>query len=258
MYFRLSFCAARSPASTRGPNRIPQQITRKLLLETYLRAAWVLKIRLLSSRRHLWGDAISLIHAETALLQVRKSCEAIGYMCVVAAEIEHEASLQKHRKDYKLGRLLKALSREDKLHFPQFARLTKIADGEPAKWQLASEPANKSDIDKLETIHERSGDLLHEPSLHNTGWPEHSELARNKLDELFGSIRANHQWIWNRFWQHSIQLRGNLLFVNLGDASSNSQPWIIKQDGLLTDDLSLNFDPDYLADFNGPFDWPTH
>jgi hypothetical protein len=234
-----------------------QQSTRKLLLETYVRAAWILKIRLLSARRHLWGDVKSLIHAETAQLQIRKSCESIGYMCVIAAEIEHEALLKNHRKDSKLGRLLKVLEREEKLNFPRLARLTKVAEGEPAKWQLTTEPVEEADKKRLEIIHEKSGNLLHEPALHKAGWPKNSDLARKKLDDQFVAIRGDHQWIWNRFWQHSIQLRNNLLFVSLGDASSNSQPWIIKQNGLLAEDLNLDFDPDYLADFNGPFDWPA-
>jgi hypothetical protein len=203
------------------------------------------------------GETISLIHAETALLRMRKCCESISYMCVVASEIETDRLERKFRKAYSVGRLLNDLKEQGKLHFPQSARLTKKIEDVPATWHLNVEVSDTTDADRLSKIHEASGDLLHEPSLHKDGWPEHTDLALARLAPRFNSLRADHQWIWNRFWQHSIRLRGNLLFVSLGDEAESSQPWIIREEGLLREDLKLKLDPEYLADFSGPITWPA-
>jgi hypothetical protein len=99
--------------------------SRKELVEKYVRAAWVLKIRLMSARRHLWTTETSLIHIETACLQIRKICESISYLCVIAAEIEFDERTT-HRTNYKVGQVFARLSKDAKLLFPASGRLAAI------------------------------------------------------------------------------------------------------------------------------------
>jgi hypothetical protein len=137
--------------------------TRKELIERYVRAAWILKVRLISARRQLWANQASPIHLESALLQMRKVCEGIAQMCVIASEVESETYDPRLRKNYKVGAVFKLLSRKKSLHFPGRARLTKRDNTEgPAVWDLVTTAATREDIDRVSKIHSRCGTALHE------------------------------------------------------------------------------------------------
>lgn len=232
-------------------------LTRKQLLERYVQAAWVLKLRLISARRHLWAETTSLIHIETALLQMRKCCEAIGYMCVIAAEVEYERVYSKHRKEYKVGKIFKELNEVNELHFPRMARRTlqNEIDG-VARWKVEVHDAGVDEHLKVARIQKRSGDLLHEKPPY-LDWPNSPEAAMAELDPLLKSVRRDHQWLWNRFWVHSISFRSGLFIVELGQDTNSSQPIVIKQDTLVEEDLNVSLDPEFVADFSGELKWPS-
>lgn len=232
-------------------------LTRKELLERYVQAAWILKLRLISARRHLWAETTSLIHIETALLQMRKSCEAIGYLCVLAAEVEFERLFGKHRKSHEVGKIFKALNAANALRFPRQARriLEKELDGK-AHWRLEVDDARDEDHQRVVRIQARSGDLLHEKSPY-LSWPSKPEDTVAALVQLRNSVRHDHQWLWNRFWVHSISFRHGLFVVELGQDTNGSQPLIIKQDTLVEEDLSIHLDPEFVADFSGELRWPS-
>ena len=175
--------------------------TKRELVEKYLRTCWIIKIRLISSRRTLWANEVSLIHLENGCLQIRKICEGIAYLCIISADIKHE-EIPSLRKEYKVGKIFKALKAKNKLHFPPYARLIDKGQIEPGKtsWHLNFEPVQDADIERVEKMHERAGNVLHEFSPYRDMVGK-DEAARVLLRDL-NSIRADHQWIWNRFWQH--------------------------------------------------------
>ena len=90
----------------------------------YLLVAWIFKIRLLSSRRRLWGEETSLIHIEESSLQMRKCCEAIAHLCLIASGIDGIKVTKGQKKNYQTGSLFKELDRLGVLRFPNVARLT--------------------------------------------------------------------------------------------------------------------------------------
>ena len=229
--------------------------TRKELIERYVRAAWIFKIRLLSSRCQLWSDQASLIHLESALLQMRKACEGIAHMCVVASEVESEVVDARLRKDYRVGAVFKLLSRRGALHFPGHARLTpQDTSRVPAVWQLVHTAPVSEEINRVSKIHTRCGTALHETPPFSD-WPSSSEVAKQHLAANLNAVRGDHQWLWNRFWQQAITLRSALFFIDLGDCCKSSQPFVVRESGLVEGDLKIEFDPDYLSDFSGTLKW---
>ncbi len=94
---------------------INKELSKIELLERYIQAAWVLKIRLMSSRRQLWDKQYSLIHLENSLLQLRKICEGISYMCVIATEVDQEEKFENFRRSYKVEKLKKITEYENNL-----------------------------------------------------------------------------------------------------------------------------------------------
>ena len=146
---------------------------------------------------------------------MRKVCEGIAHMCVVASEVENDAHDPGLRKNYKVGAVFKLLTKKDSLYFPNFARLTKQENTEsPAVWQLVTTAASQNDIDRVSKIHVRCGRGLHEfhPFI---DWPSSSDTAKQHLAVNVNGVRSDHQWLWNRFWQHAITLRKRLFFVPL-------------------------------------------
>jgi hypothetical protein len=234
---------------------VKHALTSKVLIERYVRAAWILKIRLISARRQLWADQASLIHLESALLQMRKVCEGIAYMCVVASEVEAEVIDTDLRKNYRVGAVFKLLSRRGTLNFPSHARLTpQDTSRTPAVWQLVQTAPVSEEIDRVSKIHTRCGTALHEFSAFSD-WPPSSEIAKQHLWTNLNAVRGDHQWLWNRFWQQAITLRSRLFFIDLGDGCKSSQPFAMKESGLVDGDLKIEFDPEYLADFSGALTW---
>jgi hypothetical protein len=186
---------------------------------------------------------------------MRKVCEGIAYMCVIASEVEHEVVDARLRKNYRVGEVFKLLSKRGELHFPGHARLTsKDTSRKPAVWQLVHTAPVSDDIDRVSEIHTRCGTALHE--FHPfSDWPAASEVARQHLAMNLNAVRGDHQWLWNRFWQQAITLRSALFFIDLGDCCKSSRPFVMKESGLVEGDIKIEFDPGYLADFSGALIW---
>ena len=224
----------------------------KELIERYIRAAWVLKIRLMSSRMHLWADLISEIHIETALLQLRKACESITYMCVIAAEYEIRKPDKQLRTNYHVGAVLKFLQRKNALMLPSTARLAK--QGDPGRWELRISKASQTEIDRLKGLHDRCGHFMHEFKPFED-FPADNEVALAELSSKYNFARAEHQWLWNLFWEHAVFLREKLLHIHLGDDTQSTMPRIMNDEGLFDGELRIVFDPEHLADFVEPVTW---
>ena len=186
---------------------------------------------------------------------MRKVCEGIAQMCVIASEVESETHDPGLRKNYKVGAVFKLLSKKKSLHFPSHARLTKQENTQdPAIWKLVTAAPSQQDIGRVSKIHTRCGTGLHE--FHPfTDWPSSAETGRQQLAVNLNAVRGDHQWLWNRFWQHAIMLRHNLFLVDLADDTQASMPFVIKQNGLVQGGLHIEFDADYLADFSGRVVW---
>ena len=228
---------------------------RKELVERYLRAAWILKIRLMSSRRQLWDNQTSIIHIENSVLQIRKACESICHMSLVAAEIDLVDVSKTLYDKYDVGAIFKGLPETGALHFPRFSRLSlKEANKNSSTWDLIRHDFDPVDLDRLKRIFYKCGNILHE----NTIYKNFGFLTKGAVSNGLNALRADHQWLWNRFWHHSIVLKEHWFFVNLGDMTSAAQPTILKEEGFLQEDLIIDFDPDVIADFNGNIDWSQY
>jgi hypothetical protein len=226
---------------------------RKELIGRYLRGAWVLKIRLMSARRQLWDHQTSVIHIENAVLQMRKSCEAICYLCLVAAEIDLVEVSKALYGDYRVGATLKKLPGKGVDHFPRFSRLSqKAANEENSGWELDRHDLDPTDIDRVIAISNQCGNLLHE----NNFYRNLGSLTKQDIWLNLNALRADNQWLWNRFWHHSVVLQHGWFFISLGDMASASQPMMIREEGFLQEELELGFDPDLIADWTGIVDWP--
>jgi hypothetical protein len=226
----------------------------KSLVEQYVYASWILKIRLLSARRQLWDQQTSLIHIENSVLQVRKICESVGYMymCVVAAEIDAFEVSSRLRKEYDVGKIFKRLPEEGAHHFPRKSQLIlKEAREKNSEWELREYAFEPSERDRVTQIFNKSGNVLHEAFLYKN----FRSLSKESLSADLNMLRYDHQWLWNRFWQTSNRLHGSLFFVDLGEDNTASRPRIVRNHSLMEEDIHLEFDPDIIADFTGTIDW---
>ncbi len=230
------------------------QRTQKELVGSYLLGAWFLKIRLMSSRRQLWAKEASIIHLENAALQFRKICEMISYMCIAASGIE-TGEIPTSLKGFQVGLVLDALAKGGNLHFPRPARLSQqeIQEGDTQRWSLDIAAATAVDISRIRSIHQQTNQMLHEIS--PLGKIPNGNDAPASVYSTLLAMRADHQWMWNRFWQHAILINEKILFINLGETDQHERPTIIKHEDLLKEEIHVQFDPDCLADFSGKIDW---
>lgn len=228
--------------------------SRNIIVERYIRATWMLKVRLISARRTLWGSEYSLIHIESAALQMRKICEALAYLCVLSADIEFDAS-HSSQADYRVGATLVRLAQQKRLLFPRRARLEAVEKiGSGTRWSLKIDDDTKDRRDRVRAIHNRCGSVLHEFQP-NFPLPSLNEIERSTW-ALLNAVRADHQWLWNEFWQHANFLKDEVFFINLGDNSdANDRPTLFSVEGFLEQPLDLEFDSSFLADFSGTIDW---
>jgi|GEM_PF-5048182 len=214
----------------------------------------MLKIRLMSARRTLWANEFSLIHIESAALQMRKICEALAYICVLSADIEFDAT-HGQNSDFQVGKTFVRLERQNKLLFPRKARLEPSEESDSnTKWSLKIEENTDSRRNRVREIHNRCGNILHEfqPDF---PFPDSGKIDSWLLHQLNG-VRSDHQWLWNEFWQHANFLKNQLFFVSLGDnADANDRPMLISVEGFLEQHPILDFDPNFLPDFTGRVDW---
>ncbi len=230
--------------------------SRKDLTERYIRTSWIIKIRLMSSRRQLWDKQVSLIHLENACLQIRKVCECIVQLCLIAADINFNDIPQKVRKMYEVGRILSYLKQKNRLKFISRARL-KCADEEstPKLWILDKKDAQDEDRQRVVNIFNACGNILHEISPYEP-FPCTTEEAASTLLHTQNAIRADHQWLWNFMWQHAIQIvDSKIFFVDFKDKNVITKPLLIKHDGFLDQEPDFEFDPEFVSDFVGPVNW---
>lgn len=230
--------------------------SRKDLTERYIRTSWIIKIRLMSSRRQLWDKQVSLIHLESACLQLRKICECIAQLCLIAADINFKDIHKKVRKIYEVGKILKYLENEDRLKFISRARL-KCADKEstPRLWILDKKDPQDEDRHRIVKIFNACGNILHETSPYKP-FPCTTEEAAGTLLQNRNAIRTDHQWLWNFMWQHAIQIvDSKIFFVDFNDTNNIAKPLLIKGDDFLDQELDFEFDPEFVSDFVGPVNW---
>jgi hypothetical protein len=226
--------------------------------EHYLKVCWILKIRLQSCRLLLWKNSFSVIDLESSALQLRKSIESVAQLCIVLGDIEHSDLPKRIQRDYRADDILKHLKKADRLVFPHHSRLYKVSEGEdkePGQWKLDVTAASDDDTQKILLIYRRCQQILHDHrSYHNS---INGQLTPDVLFSSLNAMRADNQWIWNRFWQHSSMLQSKLFFVNFGDDTKFERPSIVKQEGLFSSDLRVDFEPNSFADFHEPIVWSS-
>ncbi len=230
--------------------------SRKDLTERYIRTSWIIIIRLMSSRRQLWDKQVSLIRLESACLQMRKVCECIAQLCLIAADINFNDIPHGLRKKYEVGKILNYLKKSNRLKFISRARI-KCADEEskPRQWILDIKDPQDEDRQRVVKIFNACGNILHETSPYKP-FPCTTEEATGPLLHTRNAIRADQQWLWNFMWQHSIQIvDSKIFFVDFNDMNVITQPLLIKHDGFLDQELDFEFDPEFVSDFVGPVNW---
>lgn len=226
--------------------------------KAYIRASWIIKIRLMSARRQLWAQEASLIHLENACVQLRKICEGSMHLALLAGEIDFGDIPKTLRKKYQVDKVLRHLTSINRLRFPRQARLHPVAEvGDNTHWKLDIAETTKTDHDvgRVISIWQKTGKILHERSPF-ADWPESEEVFQSALWHDLNAIRGDHQFLWNFLWQHRISLASTeVFFLNMGDMSQPTRPMLVKMEGFLPEDLEFTFDPDFFADFSGPIDW---
>ena len=229
------------------------------MINDYVKAAWILKIRLQSCRKLLWKNTFSIIDFEFAALQNRKSIEAVSQLCLLLAEIEFEDLPARIRNAYKTDEILKYLKRIDKLKIPNFARLDLVSEQSlkngPRNWRLDITPSGDEDFTKILAIHSNTQKILHDRKSYYNAIDR--TLQVETMFPILNTIRSENQWMWNRFWQHHTTLRDQLFFINLGPAESTSCPTVISEKTLSPVEVDLDFLPESFADFTSPVTWET-
>lgn len=225
------------------------------LVSNYIRSCWIIKIRLISSRRQLWGNSISLIHLENCCIQLRKICEGLTQLCLLASEIKYRDVPKRLRKRPEVGKVISHLRSIDKLHIPARARLGKREKSDN-EWQLdITQEEKESDIKKVIDIWNRTGRVLHEKSAFGF-WPISEDQALHSLLRDLNAMRLDHQFLWNYLWQHHIKFDHNeIFFIDFGSFNDSSRPFLVKSDNFLNEDVNAELEPNYIADFEGEVDW---
>jgi len=210
----------------------------------------------MSSRRQLWDKQVSLIHLESACLQMRKVCECIAQLCLIAADINFNDIPHSLRKKCEVGKILNYLKERDRLKFISRVRL-KCADEESTLKVRILDIKDPQDEDRQRVVNifNSCGNILHETSAYKP-FPCTTEEAGGTLMHTRNAIRADQQWLWNFMWQHAIQIvDSKIFFVNFNDQKVITKPLLIKHDGFLDQELNIEFEPEFVSDFVGPVNW---
>lgn len=230
------------------------------LLVRYIRTCWIIKIRLMSARRRLWEKEVSLIHLENAGLQLRKICEGVMHLAIIAGEIEFGDLPKGLRKLHQVGKVLKLLDKNDRLKFPLRARLELSEEkAQGSIWKLnVSDRQIRGDLDRVIAVWNRTGNLMHERTAFKD-WPGEREEAVHSLSHDLNAIRADHQFLWNFLWQHSMRLTATeVFFLNMLNMDTATRPQIVSMEDFVEGNLHFDFDPDYFTDFTGEIDWSEY
>lgn len=225
------------------------------LLKHYLRMCWVIKIRLMSCRVHLWQPEVSLIHLETAALQISKICEGVMALCLIAGNIDRKDIPKKYQKKYRVGEVLKYLEHNNMLRLPHRARLTQASEKQ-GHWFLKIHNADEPEmLKRIITTWNKTGNILHEFSSPDI-WPDTEETAVTMLLGELNAIRSDHQFLWNYLWQHALILETTEIFVvNMVAADETTRPTIIRMENFGDINLDFAFQPKFVSDFSEPIDW---
>ena len=233
------------------------KFSNKDLIEKYLRTTWIIKIRLMSARRQLWSDEVSLIHLENGSLQIRKICEAISHLCLIASEIDFEDIPTNIRKKYEVGKVFKHLEKIERLKPICRARLTqKDNQKKNNEWNLDIKEPDSEDLRRVTSIANNCGKILHQQNAFSLHHPSNDDEAIYLLKQDREFIRGEHQWLWNYIWQHAIQISAiPILFFDLRENTEPTRPVVLKCEGFVDDEIEIKYSENYLADFTGSINW---
>ncbi len=187
---------------------------------------------------------------------MRKICECIAQLCLIAADINFKDIPKKIRKMYEVGKILNYLKKRNRLKFISRARL-KCADEDstPRLWILDIKDPQDEDRQRVVKIFNSCGNIIHETSAYKP-FPCTTEEAAGTLLDTRNAVRADQQWLWNFMWQHAIQIvDSKIFFVDFKDKNVITKPLLIKHDGFLDQELDFEFDPEFVSDFVGPVNW---
>lgn len=225
------------------------------LVSGYIRTAWIFKIRMMSSRRQLWGPEVSKIHIESAVLQIRMACECIASMCLLLAELNNSQIAENLKKQYRPGQIFNALISADALNFPNLMRIDgKPESGEPTTWTMNIDKHTDGDISDVKKIWSMAGNFLHEVSPFKDH-PLNATYGERYIFTMLEEWKGHHQWLWNRFWCHAVQIDEELFCIDLQSTSEATCPQVILAKGIVEGDIKTDFDAKALADFNETIIW---
>lgn len=236
------------------------------VIKKYQTVCWILKIRLISTRLIIWNDELSYISIQHALFQLRLITEGYVQLHILASTLQHGGFGKTLKKSYKVRDVFKTL-RQRKQKLPLFKTSTAESPGfnAPIAETLDFIEVTEDDEQKIANIWSKSGNHLHRKSGFSN-WPETEELATQILGHNYHSLRADHQWMWNILWHHSIIIsETEIINVHLGSQTDSSAPKISylrkasdegKQDPVTL--TSPDFIPEFLADFQDGIDWKKY
>jgi hypothetical protein len=178
----------------------------------------------------------------------------IAYLCLLSAEMDGFTIHKRQKKNYRAGEVFEYLDGIGASQLPYFSRLLKDeSQTEQDKWNLNIEKIDKSDVQRLKNIYIQSNAILHEYSpFERLAGPN---MMRASLNSSRVAMQVDHQWLWNRLWQHAFFIEGKFTVISLGHDETLEQPHAVKQEGLFEDDIKLDLDPELVADFSGSIDW---
>ena len=211
----------------------------------------------MSLRRALWGSQFSYIQLENCLLQMRKVCEGYAQLNLLVSHIEFEDLPGKLISFYQVDKIIKGLRKLDKKHPLSRGRMELVEpDATPRRWHLHVDPITQEDEDRVIGIWTQCGRFLHDKTAFHD-WPSPEESG-HVLSKNLNALRVDHQWFWNLIWEHCTWFTAaDVFFVRLGDTNQFSRPFLMKQEGHF-EVRDFEFDPQYLADFDGEIDWDEY
>jgi hypothetical protein len=166
---------------------------------------------------------------------MRKIIESISYCCLLSSEIRIGHVPRQIKYAWNADEIFVFLSQRNLLRLPDFARLELTQPGEnpadPSIWQLNIQGSTEAELERLLEIYRQCHRFLHEINPYSS-----SPLRDNEFNEIMSqsylNLQKDHMWIWNRFWQHSVRLDGELLVVNFGENKVDVPPSLIRTEGV--------------------------
>lgn len=214
------------------------------IAQRYLDNCYVMKLRLVWSRR-LLDRQMSLIDFENIILSMRKVVEGIAFCCLIATQIRVGQVPRQIKNNWNAEEIFQFLASKKLLHLPDFARLklereTSDADA-PNAWRLEISESKDEELERVISIYHQCHKFLHEFNPY-IGMPLRLADFDEQMIVSCNHLKKDHMWIWNRFWQHSVRIRGKVFFINYGDEDPGIAPQAIRSDNFLTES-EFDFQP---------------